>query len=144
MKKGLTLLEVLLVIAIFAIIFAFSAPFALNFYRTQLIEETRSEVIFALQAAKHGAVLQKNDSNFGVHFMAGNYTIFQGNSYANRIADQDEVFLVKNDIIFSGLTDIVFLKQTGLPSATGTIILTNENDTRGILVGNSGDASKIN
>ena len=68
LKFGFTMIEVLLVVAIGAGIFALSAPYSLNFYHTQLINDTQSNIIDALQRARHYAILQKNDSDFGVHF----------------------------------------------------------------------------
>jgi prepilin-type N-terminal cleavage/methylation domain-containing protein len=145
-KRGFSLLELLLVIAIAAGIFAFSTPFTLNFYRTQLVDEAQSNLIDALGRARHDAVLQKNDSNFGVHIVAGSYTIFQGNSYAEEGRDttQDEVFPVADNITFTGLSDIIFSKLTGSPNATGTINIALDTLSRKILVDDSGGLSKTN
>ena len=63
---GFSLLEILLIVGIVALVFAFSAPFSLKFYRTQFVEDARDGIIDTLQRAKHYAVLQKGDSSFGV------------------------------------------------------------------------------
>ncbi|MEI6191018.1 MAG: prepilin-type N-terminal cleavage/methylation domain-containing protein [bacterium] len=145
-KRGFSLLELLLVIAIAAGIFAFSAPFGMNFYRTQLLGDVQSNLIDALQRARHNAVLQKNDSNFGVHIESGSYTLFQTPdlTYDNRASTTDEVFPVINSITFSGPTDIIFSKLTGAPSATGTIAITYNGIVKGVTVDSSGGISKAN
>ena len=146
MKKGFSLLEVLLVVGIAAIIFTFTAPLALNFYRTQLINEAQSDIVDALLTAERNAVLQKNDSAFGVTLseVPNAYVLFQGPNYGGRDATQDEIFPVISNITFSGLTDVVFSKLTGLPNATGTSILTYGSLTRKILVEDSGSISDSN
>ena len=143
---GFSLIETLLVVGILAIVFVISAPFTISFYRNQLVEDTRSNIIDTLQRAKHYAVLQKNDSAFGVTLseVDDSYVLYQGSTYATRDNTQDEIFPVVEDMVFSGLTDVVFSKLTGLPSATGTISINLSNKIKEILVEDSGIISKIN
>lgn len=141
--KAFTLIEVLLVVAIGAGIFALSAPYSLNFYHTQLINDTQSNIIDALQRARHYAILQKNDSDFGVYLSvaSSSYTLFQGDSYS--VADiNNEVFPIINSITFA-TTTIVFSKLTGVTSTTSTTTLTYGTITRNILVDESGAVSKV-
>jgi prepilin-type N-terminal cleavage/methylation domain-containing protein len=144
-EKGFSLVELLLVVAIAAGIFVFVAPLSLNLYRTQLIEESRSNIVDALQRARHYAVLQKNDSAFGVHFDAetNEYILFQGSTYDDRDESQDEVFSLIEDITFTGETDIIFSKLTGLTATTSTTTLIYSNFFRGILVEASGGISRV-
>ena len=146
LKRGFTLIELLLIIGIAAIIFIFSAPYGLDFYQSNLANEAQSNVIDALQRARRNAVLQKNDSNFGVHISTttSSYTIFQTPdlTYGNRVQAQDEVFPVISTVTFSTSTDIIFSKLTGLPNATGTLSVSYGAFSRGILVDDFGDVSK--
>lgn len=144
-NKGFTLFELLLVVSIGAVIFLFSAPYGLNFYRSQLAEEARSNIIDGLQRAKHNAVLQKNDSNFGVTLggVPHSYVIFQGSNYETRDSSQDEVFLIIEEINFSGLSEVAFSKLTGLPSITGSIYINYGSVSKGIMIEDSGVISKI-
>ena len=145
-NKGFSLLELLLVVAMMAAVFAFSAPFTINFYRTQLVDEVQSNLIDALQIARHNAVLQKNDSNFGVHIDGDlhQYVIFQTPdlTYDSHVLEQDEVFPIIDTITFTGLTDVVFSKLTGSPNATGTINIAFNNLSKGILLDDFGSLSK--
>jgi len=143
-KRGFSLLELVFVVTIVAMVFVFSTPFTMNFYRTQLISDVQSNLIDALQRARHNAVLQKNDSNFGVHIVAGSYTLFQTPdlTYASHVSNQDEIFPVVNSISFGGPTDIIFSKLTGIPSATGTIAIIYNIIVKGITVDSSGVISK--
>ena len=141
-KRGFTLIELLIVIAITAIIFALSAPFALNFYHTQLINEAQSNIVSALERARHNAILQKNDSNFGVHFESGKYVIFQGDAYDVNDVTNNEEYPVVSGITFTGETDIIFSKLSGITATTSTTTLTYKNFSRGILMDESGNISK--
>jgi len=142
-SKAFTLIEVLLVVAIGAGIFALSAPYSLNFYRTQLINDAQSNVMDALQRARHYAVLQKNDSNFGVHFSTASstYTLFQDSYSVDNI--NNEVFSVISGITFTGEEDIIFSKLTGVTSTTSTTTLTYGTISRSISIDESGAVSKV-
>jgi len=140
-KRGFSLIELLLVIAIATIIFTFSSPFILNFYRTNVVNEAQSNIIDALQRARHYAVLQKNDNSFGVSFtgLADNYVLFQGTTYGED-ATEDEIFPYDGVTITSepAIDEVVFSKLTGLPSATSTIAVDFSGFSRYILIDNSG------
>ena len=140
-KRGFSLLELLLVIAIAVIIFTFSSPFILNFYRTNVVNEAQSNIIDALQRARHYAVLQKNDNSFGVSFtgLADNYVLFQGATYGADVTE-NEIFPYDGVIVTSepAIDEVVFSKLTGLPSATGTIAVGFNGFSRYILVDDSG------
>lgn len=145
-NRGFSLIEVLIVVAMAAIIFLISTPISLKLYRTQLVEEARSNIVDALRRAKHNAVLQKNDSNFGVYFdqVAHEYVIFQTPdlTYESRVADQDEVFPLIDQITLTGATEIIFSKLTGLPNAVGTSTITYDSVTGDVIVGEVGDIYK--
>jgi type II secretory pathway pseudopilin PulG len=146
-KKGFTMIEILLVVGIAVSIFFLSAPFALNFYRTQLVEETRDNINTALQRARHNAILQKNDSSFGVKFnmTLGSYTIFQGISFAERVTDQDEIFYLPAGITLEvpDGEEIVFSKLTGASENPGSISINLNGVIKTITVDENGILSKL-
>jgi prepilin-type N-terminal cleavage/methylation domain-containing protein len=139
-KKAFTLIELLLVIAIVAIIFAFSAPYALNFYYSNILNDAQRNIVSALEQARHYAILQKNDSNFGVYLVPGSYTIFQTPdlNYENRVEAQDEVFPMIDQISFA-TTTVIFSKLTGVVSTTSTTTLSYSGLNKVIVVEESGN-----
>ncbi len=151
-KRAFTLIELLLVIAIVAIIFAFSAPYTLRFYNTQLINETQSNILSVLSQARHNALLQKNDSDWGVKFDSENnqYILFQGSSYAENVDLYDEVYPLLNNVELTGdwTDEIVFSKYTGVPTVNGettfgTTTLAYESMTRQIFIDEDGLISNV-
>jgi prepilin-type N-terminal cleavage/methylation domain-containing protein len=145
-KRGFTLIELLLVIAIAAGIFIFSAPFAVRFYQAQLVSEAQSNIINILEEARHNAVLQKNDSAFGVKIdgITHKIILFQGQSYAEKVSGSEESSDLLPDIFISGPGEFTFAKMTGISSATGTIVLTYGSITKEILINDSNTISKTN
>lgn len=139
---GFTLVELLMVIAIVAIVFAFSTPYALNFYRSNLINDAQTNIVSTLERAKHYAILQKNDSNFGVHIDADSITLFQGDTYVVEDVN-NEVIQLTAGITYSGPADIVFSKLTGTTATTSTTTITYGTLNKSILVEESGKISVI-
>ncbi len=130
------MLEVLIVIAIAAVVFAFAMPYGLRFYRGQLVEETRANITDALRRARQSAVLQKDDSNFGVNFASstGNYVLYEGANYSTRVTALDEIYPLVSGLVLGGIGDVNFAKKTGSPSATGTISVTFDVMTKNITI----------
>lgn len=133
------MLEMLLSVAIIALIAAIGAPVYLNF-------QTRNDLDIAAQTFTQGARraqalsrAMEGDSSWGTHLASGSVTVFKGASYAARDAAVDETYDIASSITFSGTTDYVFAKLTGLPAATGSTTLTSvNNETRTIALNAKG------
>jgi prepilin-type N-terminal cleavage/methylation domain-containing protein len=130
MMKGFTLLELLIVIAAGLLVAGLTVPVGIRFFQTQTLDEATSGILETLRRAESQAVFQKNDSSFGVKFLAGSYILFQGNSYTGRTQSEDETFSVSTVITISGVDEVVFAKLTGLPSTTGTLTITLGSDSK--------------
>lgn len=124
-RPGFTLVEVLLTIAILAVLAAMVAPITLDFYRRQQLHTYTQEIIHILRRAQLSAMSIEGDSNFGVYFTADTYILFRGDSYASRAAQHDEVFDLPSAIGVSDLSEIIFLKPEGKSSQSRQIVVTN-------------------
>lgn len=125
--RGLTLIEILLVIGVMAILVFVSSPILLDFYRNWQMQTTVQEIIQATRRAQLKTISGELGSNFGVRFSVNQYTVFKGDSFLGRDISHDEVFDLTPGLSLSGLSEIVFLKPGGItnPPAGGDIILTN-------------------
>jgi len=134
--KGFTLAEVLIVIIIVGIILVLILPLGIGFYRTQQMDTTVEEVIQALRRAQSNAMAVDSDVTWGVYFTSGQYSLFKGTSYAT--CTDEEVFDTLDDIMFGGISEIIFAKLTGLPDSTGNITLTLDAEVETISINSVG------
>lgn len=130
-SRGFTLIELMLSIAVIAIITGMSAPVYQSF---QVRNDLDIAAVTATQYLRRATVLSQavdGNINWGVKVQSGDITIFKGTSYASRDSTYDEVSEVPTSITPSGVSEVVFTKLTGLPETTGTITFTsNANETR--------------
>ncbi len=138
MQKGFTILEIVIVVAMFAIIAIITMPVILSYFNVQNVDDAAATMIVTLRQARTQAMYQKNDSAFGVKFTTSSYTLFQGSSYESRTLSEDLTTTLPVSITVSGLSDVVFTKRTGIPSTTGTITIQSGDSTRSIQINSQG------
>ena len=143
LSAGFTLIELALVIACTTLLLVFTVPVALQFLGSQTLAETSNTLVSSLRQAHNQAVFQKNDSAFGVKFLATSYVLFQGSSYASRTASEDITIPLSSGITISGMSEIVFAKRTGLPSTTGTLLVQSASNNLSILINQQGVVEHI-
>ena len=136
--KGFTLVEVILVLAILMLLALLTIPLGIRFYKSQELNFVTDELVQTLRRAQLQAMSQANYS-FGVYIQPGQYILFRGDSYMTN--DDEEVFVVSNDISFGGLNEVVFSKLDGIPSSEGTITLTNDAGEKSININSLGRVS---
>lgn len=156
-KAGFTLIELLLVIGLTAILMSLTAPLGMRFYRSQMVESARTELIEILTKARHNAALMKGDSRWGVYITPDDlssasdlvsFTFYRGNNYNEKESDYDEVYSqpANLEIYASGTNDLLvgdinFSKLSGTTTATGTITIRHSSgsEARSILINNFGN-----
>ena len=94
MKKGFTLVELILVIAIIALVSAFTLPLFTSIQEKSSTIVARQHVVSTLRLAKVYAHTMKYDTDWGVHMADTNMTLFRGNDYALRDASYDEIIIL--------------------------------------------------
>ena len=140
--RGFTFIELMLVIALVAILGVFIVPVGLSFYQSQLLGETSDGLVSALRHAQRFALTSTHDNAFGVFITADTYTIFEGSAYASRIVSEDVVFSIASTVTVSGLQEIVFSEMSGTPSAIGSVIISSGNKVSQIDVLASGNIER--
>jgi Tfp pilus assembly protein FimT len=136
--RGFTFVELLIIIAIIATLLALTIPLGINFYKREQLTTTTEGVIQALRRAQLQAMSQ-SDYSFGVYLgsdQTGEYILFRGDSYKNH--DDEEVFDISSGISVSGLSEVVISKVEGIPSISGDIVLTSDNDIMTININERG------
>lgn len=130
MKKGLlgfTLVELLIVIAIFAVLAGIAVVGFQNYARYQNFDQEIAAVQATIADTKVKARSSENGEAHGIKVTANTLTVFSGATYSaidpdNEVYTFDAITLTPT---FTGGTDeIIFANLTGLPSATGTVLMT--------------------
>ncbi|HEY4493385.1 MAG TPA: prepilin-type N-terminal cleavage/methylation domain-containing protein [Candidatus Paceibacterota bacterium] len=133
MKRGFTIMELALVLAIIALL-AFMGISALTRFRSSaLLDQTHAEIVTALNEARGMTLASKEGDVYGVHFEANEIVRFKGSSYAtsspnNASTTLDARVRIESIDIVSG-HDVVFQRLTGATANTGTVVVVVTSDS---------------
>jgi prepilin-type N-terminal cleavage/methylation domain-containing protein len=125
LRRGFTLLEVVIVVAILAALAALSAVTFRAMYDSTTVRAGASEVFGALVSARTRTLAAEGDDVYGVHVSSTTVTRFVGNTYNPADASNELYFfegLVRatSTLIANG-GEIVFTRLSGVPNTVGTI-----------------------
>lgn len=141
-KKGFTLIEFLIVIAILALV-AGAILWSLNSFRSrQAVKNTRGEIISALALVRARSLNGLNDKAHGVNFNNEQMTIFSGTTFSAGAPDNQVISLplVSLSLNLAGGESVVFDRLTGATTNTGTIVINSlsGNDTATVTILSTG------
>lgn len=142
--RGFTLIEVMVVVAIFSVItFIAIGVGAGGFTKNQITVESEN-LTSVLRVAQARSVSGHQGDVWGVHVTSSDYTLFLGSDYATRDTAYDAVYDLPSGLVASGLTDVVFEIRSGETSDVGSITLTNSGtgDTVTLSINQHGQVTK--
>ncbi len=143
--QGLTIIEILVVIAILGIIFAITIPQFAKMRENQVLKSTVGDVISSLDKARAETLSSLNSSVYGVHFQSDQIIIFKGASFSSGDANNETISITTPAYLANGsLTlpaNIYFNRLSGSPSANGTITVSTTNYSKIITISATGTAS---
>ncbi|MDP3901795.1 MAG: prepilin-type N-terminal cleavage/methylation domain-containing protein [bacterium] len=121
-RRGITLLELIVVLGLLAIIFMIGLPTGIDFYNTYQFRAEINTVASLLEQARSKALTNNNESNWGFYIDYENFVIFEGDSYAERDVAEDRIFDRADTVNISGPGELVFEQLSGrVASSTLTI-----------------------
>ena len=135
---GFTLIELIIVLGIFAIFFALSESVYVNLKASSNLKIGTMSLVQSIRYAQNNADATKNDSKWGVEILSNQMVVFKGNSYATRDVSADQLLDFPKGITASGISEIVFEKMTGFTNNTGTVTLTNNAGVNNIIINGKG------
>jgi prepilin-type N-terminal cleavage/methylation domain-containing protein len=133
---GFSLVELLLVIALFALLFSASTVVFGALASRQSLQTEGERVVQTLREARTYALSQRLDSAWGVYLDTASdpqaFILFKGSSYAGRDAAYDQVNALFPSVHYGALNlggafEIVFSKRTGSALTSGTFELATED-----------------
>jgi prepilin-type N-terminal cleavage/methylation domain-containing protein len=133
--QGFTIIEILITLAILAIIVALLVNSFQLFSKHQEINKDADIVIEALEEARTNTLASQNASQYGVHFATSSVTIFAGSTYVAGASTNVSPSLTSSATVLTrtltgGGNDVVFQRLTGETAQNGTIGISSPNTTR--------------
>jgi prepilin-type N-terminal cleavage/methylation domain-containing protein len=131
--KGFTLIEVLVVLGMFALVGACSLVIGMESYRSGSLADDQASLVSALQKARSEAMNAvcigsacTAGMSHGVHITSKQLVIFQGSVYNSNDDTNDYVPLQDAALATSGLSDVVFAEYSGNANQSGDIFMSDE------------------
>jgi len=137
--KGYTLIEVLLAIALFSMLIFISVPVFSNFLYLNELDSAVDLTVRALRTAQTFSQGVNQDSNWGVAVVGNSVVVFKGTSYSTRDTAADYVYTTGSNVVFSGVSEVVYTKFYGIPQSTGSINLSSYANVRQISINAKGN-----
>lgn len=112
------MIEIIVVVALFAIVAGFGLFVSMDSYRSYNFRSERNLVISLLQKARTESMANINQTPHGVHVDANQYVLFQGSPYSSS-NPSNQVFPASSIVSHSGMTEVTFDQLSGNASVTG-------------------------
>lgn len=134
MKKGFSLIEVIIVIAIFTVLFTITSTAFSRFNNNQALNRSVSEATSILDEARALTLASKNNTVYGVHFQSDKVILFTGQIFSdldpdNKINIISSRVFISNIALLGGGNEIIFQRLTGKTEQNGTITLSLISDS---------------
>ena len=148
-KKGMTIVEILITLAIFVILLSIVLPQFSKIRENQVLKSTVSDIMSNLNKAQSQTLASVDSSSYGVHFQSDKVIIFKGIVFSasdsnNNTTDIVAPALISN-VTLGGVSgnsgDVYFDRLSGSPNIAGTVTLSTTNYSKIITISVTGMAS---
>lgn len=134
MKKGFTIIEILIVIVVLTIIATIVASAFSRFNNNQSLQSATAQIVSVLDEARSKTLASYDNSVYGVHLQSDKTVLFKGEVFSPSSSDnKDFIFSSKisiSDISLSGgESEIIFKRLMGKTDHSGTITLSLISDS---------------
>jgi prepilin-type N-terminal cleavage/methylation domain-containing protein len=132
-REGFTLIEVLVVIAIAAILFAVTLVGLSGLRDETDLGLAVDDAVSFLQSARAKTLSSEGGSDYGVHFETSKFVLFKGNTYSaidpnNIVRNVPSSIEISPITLNGGVVDLLFKRLTGETTEHGTVTLRLVND----------------
>lgn len=130
-RRAFTLIEVLLAMSIILVMGMLSIPSYRYYQIVADLDRASDQVTHALYRARQLAMANAEDSAWGFRVVEG--ILYRGENFSGRDQTFDEAYPLPSGVIASGLPEVSFSRIKGVPSATGSIVLTAVNGLQRVI-----------
>jgi Tfp pilus assembly protein FimT len=147
--KGISVIELLIVIAVLGLIFSIVIPQFAKTRENQVLKSAVDAVLSSINKAQSRTLASVNSSSYGVHFQSDKIIIFTGTVFSSGAATNETVSIITpatiTNVTLAGVSDtsgdIYFNRLTGTPDKTGTITIATSSFSKVITISATGSAS---
>ncbi|KKT01029.1 MAG: hypothetical protein UV76_C0003G0005 [Candidatus Nomurabacteria bacterium GW2011_GWA2_43_15] len=150
-KRGMTIVELLVVIAVLGIIFSIVLP---QFSKTREMQTQKSavgDVLSVLERARSQTLASVDSSEYGVRFQSDRVIIFKGKIFSVDDVNNQTINITApaniSNVTLGGISgdsgDMYFNRLSGMPSKTGTVTVSTTSYSKIITISATG-ASSVN
>ncbi len=148
-KKGLTIIELVIVLAVLSILVGAAIPQFSKMRENQVLKSGMQNILSSIDKARSQTLASINSSQYGVQLEADKIIIFTGTSFTPGAVGNETIDMVSPSSITnvtvgaaSGTSgEIYFNRLSGNPSATASIIISTTNYSKIITISATGGAS---
>lgn len=147
-RRGFTALELMIVIAILAILLATILPSFTNFRRNSMLNTDTMNLVTLINRARLLSVSSKDDEQYGIHLESSKAVLFKGATYsAGASTNETHIFstglALSSIAINGGGSEVLFEKVTGATTqnATTTLLVTGTTSSTTVLILQTGIAT---
>lgn len=140
-RRGFTALELIIVIAILAILLATILPSFTNFRRNSMLNTDTMNLVTLINRARLLSVSSKDDEQYGIHLESSKAVLFKGATYsASEPTNETHIFstglALSSIAINGGGSEVLFEKVTGATTqnATTTLLVTGTTSSTTVLI----------
>ncbi|OGI82090.1 hypothetical protein A3G53_00980 [Candidatus Nomurabacteria bacterium RIFCSPLOWO2_12_FULL_44_11] len=130
-KKGVSIIEILIVLAVIGILMAVVLPQFSKMRESQVLKSAVGDISSALGKARGQTLASVDSSEYGVHFESDRVIIFKGKVFSAGAPDNERIDIAAPAGITNinlgasgGVVDVYFNRLSGAPSAIGTVTVT--------------------
>ena len=140
MKKGVSYIELLLVVSLIAIIGATVSPFLSNFIQRNNLETSVDNLVGTIRKAQSYSMDGKNDSLWGVCLSGSNIRLYTGSCSTPTISEN---YSYASSVSITGLTDTTFSRLRGEPSNLLNVAISTDIGSSTVTL-NAGGGLEVN
>lgn len=141
-KKGITAMEILVVIGVLGLIFAIVLPQFSKMRENQVLKSAVGDVLSSFNKARSETLASVDSSSFGVHLQSDKVIIFKGTVYVVNDVNNETTEIVApasiSNVTLGGVSgnsgDLYFNRLSGTPSATGTVTVSTSSRSKIITI----------
>jgi Tfp pilus assembly protein FimT len=148
-KKGISVVEILVIITVLGIIFSIVVPQFSKNKELQVLKSGTGDILSTINKARIETISSLNSSSYGVHFQSDKVIIFKGTVFLANDLNNEAVNILTpasiSNVTLGGVSgnfgDVYFNRLSGSPSTTGTITISAGSYSKIITISATGVVS---